>query len=168
VPTNRKRVLFLDGLGCNPDGFKVRYLRGLGYDVVAPMLPDRDFPGSVAIAEAACQEAVPDAIVGYSRGAGVAVALADDRIPRVLIAGALHWVPDDRRFPGRVIALHSAQDDGLPLEGVREQLQRCGIGVEVLRIVGDDHTMIDEPALAALADALGAVLRSEPDSPSRP
>ena len=168
MPTNRKRVLFLDGIGCNPEGFKVRFLRGLGYDVVAPMLPDRDFPGSVAIAEAALRDAVPDVIVGYSRGAAVAVASSDDRIPRVLIAGALHWVPDGRRFPGRVIALHSEEDYGLPLEEVREHLRRCGIAADVLRIVGEDHTMIDEPALAALADALREVLRDETDSPSGP
>ena len=50
APTN---VLFLDGIGCNPAGFKPRFIAGLGYRVTAPNLPDLDFSASVEIADRA-------------------------------------------------------------------------------------------------------------------
>ena len=50
-------VLFLDGIGCNPTGFKPRFITGLGYCVTTPMLPDLDFPAAVAAADRAAQEA---------------------------------------------------------------------------------------------------------------
>ncbi len=148
------RVLYLDGLGCNPEGFKPRYIRSLGYDVLAPMLPDLDFPASECVAAQALQTYRPDVIVGYSRGGSVALALMDDRVPRLLIAPALHWVAEGRLFSGRLVVLHSAYDDGLPLEAVREQVARCGMPAVAVRVVGNDHTMIDPDALAAMAVAL--------------
>ncbi len=154
-----KRILFLDGIGCNPEGYKPTYLRGLGYEVAAPMLPDTDFARAVATAEEAFRTFLPDVVIGYSRGAGVALSLANNDVPRLLIASSLRWVADGRQFPGRVIALHSATDDGLPLSTVQDHLRRCGIAVEALRVVGDDHTMIDPPALAALAGAVDELIQ---------
>jgi len=154
VGINRKQLLFLDGIGCNPSGFKPRFLGEIGYRVIVPMLPDLDFPTSVAIAARACVESAPDVIVGYSRGGSVAMMLRDRRIPRVLIAPALHWVTDERGFDGRLVILHSATDDSLPLEDVRGHLARCGLSAAELRIVGEDHTMIDQAALSALTAAL--------------
>lgn len=148
------RLLFLDGLGCNPEGFKPRFLRWLGYDVFAPLLNDRDFDDSLRIAEAALREFAPDVIVGYSRGGGLALRLTDQVIPRLLIAPSLKYVPDRQGFAGRLIILHSATDDSLPLESVREHLLRADLRTAELRVVGEDHTMIDEPALASLIVAL--------------
>lgn len=148
------RVLFLDGMGCNPEGFKPTFLRGLGYQVHAPLLPDLDFPRAVAVAEQAFQLDPPDIIVGYSRGASVALSLIDQTVPRLLIAPALHWISDPLRLQGPLIVLHSETDDGLPLDSVRESMRRIGLPLSALRIVGDDHTMIDQPALQALQTGL--------------
>ncbi len=153
-----KRVLFLDGLGCNPSGFKPTYLRGLGYEVAAPMLSDRDFPAAVRAGDDAMQSFGPDVVVGYSRGASVAMMLADRSAPRLLIAPALHWVAEGRPFRGRLVVLHSGTDDGLPLAGVVEQMARCGLPAGALRVVGDDHTMIDRAALSALEAALAELI----------
>jgi len=146
--------LFLDGIGCNPDGYKPRFIAGLGYRVTAPQIPDLDFPAAVAVADQTVVESPPDVIVGYSRGAGVAMMLRDRHTPRLLIAPALHWTSDGCGFEGRLVVLHSATDDGLPLESVRGELARCGLSVADLRVVGEDHTMIDQPALSALTVAL--------------
>jgi hypothetical protein len=161
VQTPAKQVLFLDGLGCNPEGFKPRYLASLGYRVTAPQLPDLDFPAAVEVANRAVSESRPDVIVGYSRGAGIALMLQDRTTPRLLMAPALHWVADARGLEAPLIILHSATDDGLPLEGVRAHLLRCGLPSDGLRIVGEDHTMIDPPALEALRSGL-AELVGEP------
>jgi hypothetical protein len=152
-----KPVLFLDGIGCNPDGFKPRFIAGLGYRVTAPLLPDLDFTAAVAIADQAVAESAPGVIIGYSRGAGVALMLKDLHTPRILIAPALHWVTDGRGFGGRLVILQSATDDSLPLEGLQTQLTRCRLSPSELRIVGDDHTMIDEAVLSALTGALAAL-----------
>jgi hypothetical protein len=154
VVATQKRVLFLDGIGCNPGGYKPRFIAGLGYRVTAPQLPDLDFPAAVAIADQALAESPPDVIVGYSRGAGVAMMLRDRHIPRLLIAPALHWTSDGCGFEGRLVVLHSATDDSLALDGVRSELTRCGLSAAFLRVVGEDHTMIDRAALSALTAAL--------------
>jgi hypothetical protein len=154
VVATQTRVLFLDGIGCNPTGYKPRFIAGLGYQVTAPMLPDLDFPAAVALADQAVTASKPDVIVGYSRGAAVAMMLQDRCLPRVLIAPALSRVDAARGFAGRLVVLHSATDDGLPLERVRAELTRCGLTGADLRVVGDDHTMIDQAALSALTAAL--------------
>lgn len=149
-----KRVLFLDGMGCNPTGFKPRFIAGLGYHITAPQLPEFDFPAALEMANDAVENVRPDVIVGYSRGGGIAMMLRDRHIPRLLIAPALRYVFDGHGFDGPLVVLHSATDDSLPLEGVREQLIRCALSSADLRIVGEDHTMIDKPALNELTIAL--------------
>mgnify|MGYP000866744252 CR=1 FL=1 len=145
-------MVFLDGIGCNPTGSKPRFIARLGYRVTAPLLSDLDF--QVAEADRAIAEVKPALIVGYSRGAGVALMVTDRVKPRLLIAPSLHWVSDGRGCEGRVVVLHSATDEGLPLDEARVHLLRCGLAAADLRVVGADHTMIDPPALAALEAAL--------------
>jgi hypothetical protein len=154
VVAEAKHVLFLDGIGCNPEGYKPRFIAGLGYRVTAPQLPDLDFPAAVAVADQAVAASPPDVIVGYSRGAGVAMMLRDRHTPRLLVAPALRWASGGCGFEGRLVVLHSATDDGLPLDGVRSELARCGLSTADLRVVGEDHTMIDPAALAALTASL--------------
>lgn len=152
-------VLFLDGIGCNPAGYKPRFIASLGYRVTAPQLPDLDFMASIEAANRAIADSPPDVVVGYSRGAGVAMMLRDRHTPRLLIAPALRWVADGVRFNGRLVVLHSATDDGLPLDVVQAELSRCGLSaVADLRVVGEDHTMIDPAALSALRDALAELI----------
>lgn len=159
------RVVFLDGLGCNPTGFKPRFIAGLGYHLTAPLLPDLDFSAAVAEADRVIDEVKPAVIVGYSRGAGVAMMVRDRTTPRLLIAPSLRWVADGRGFEGRLVILHSATDDGLPLEDVQAHLSRCGLVMADWRVVGEDHTMIDSPALAALADALSELTQETQAAP---
>ena len=72
-----KRILFLDGIGCNPDGLKPRFIRDCGYRVSTPQLPDLDFAAAVDMANQALEDTAPDVVVGYSRGGGVAMMLDD-------------------------------------------------------------------------------------------
>lgn len=151
------RVLFLDGMGCNPEGFKPTFIRGLGYEVTAPMLPDLDFPGSVTVAEQAFQTTRPQIVVGYSRGAAVALSIADQSVPRLLIAPALHWIDRPLSHLEAIIVLHSETDDGLPLELIRNDMQRLGIPFSALSIVGEDHSMFDPAALDAIKTSLATL-----------
>jgi hypothetical protein len=151
---DQRSVLFLDGIGCNPAGFKPRFLADLGYRMTAPELPDLDFSQALAIADSACLASTPDVIVGYSRGAALALMMADRVTPRVLIAPALTLIEDDVRFTGRLVILHSATDDSLPLFELRERLMFGEFPTAELRIVGTDHSMIDPASLSALEVAL--------------
>ena len=153
------KILFLDGLGANPDSFKVAYLRQRGFEVVNPILPDRDFDASVQIARDAVREQSPHIIVGYSRGGAVALALELSNIPLVLIAPAwrLFEIDSHRRLRD-VLILNSPDDDGVPLGDSRELQRNSGLPESALVVVGEDHSMTDEAALSAL---LGAVSRFE-------
>ena len=148
------KILFLDGLGSNPSGFKPAFLRGQGCDVVYPVLPDKDFDASVRIAHEAWQANAPDVVVGYSRGGAVAMALDADDTPRVLMAPAWRRCEVLPRLRGPVVILHSAGDDLVPLDDSRELLRHSDLPESVLVVVGEDHTMIDQLALDALVAAV--------------
>jgi len=150
------KILFLDGLGSNPSGFKPAFLRGQGFEVVYPVLSDRDFQEAVRVARQAFLENTPD-VVGYSRGGAAALALDTGETPLVLIAPS--WkLREVRPRPGlRAIILHSAGDDLVPLDDSRELVQACGLPASALSVVGEDHSMIDEAALHALVEAIRAV-----------
>lgn len=51
-----RRVLFLDGIGSNPDGFKPRFIGECGFHVTTQHLHDLDFIASVTMAEHALGE----------------------------------------------------------------------------------------------------------------
>jgi len=151
------KILFLDGLGSNPSGFKPAFLRSQGFEVVYPVLSDRDFQEAVRVARQALVENTPAVVVGYSRGGAAALALDTGETPLVLIAPS--WrLREVRPRPGlRAVILHSAGDDLVPLDDSRELLQACGLPASALIVIGEDHSMIDEAALQALVDAIRAV-----------
>jgi fermentation-respiration switch protein FrsA (DUF1100 family) len=155
------KVLFLDGLGANPAGFKPTFLRGQGFEVLYPVLPDNDFTASVHIAQKVWAEHAPCVVVGYSRGGAVAMALDDVETPLVLLAPAWRACGVSPQFRQRLTVLHSAGDDLVPLEDSRELLRLCRLPDTSLVVVGEDHTMIDEDVLNALLGAVRAAGQAE-------
>ena len=155
------KILFLDGLGTNPESLKAAFLRQRGFEVSYPTLPDRDFEASVRIARDAAREQVPQVIVGYSRGGAVALALDLPDIPLALLAPAWRACGVSSQVRQRaVVILHSPGDDLVPLEDSRELLRNSGLPESALVVVGDDHSMIDEAAVNAL---IVAVRRFQPE-----
>lgn len=57
-------ILYLHGLGSKPGGIKPAFLRGQGFEVINPALPDEDFEESVRIAGEAYDQHHPDVVVG--------------------------------------------------------------------------------------------------------
>lgn len=148
------RILFLHGYGARPGGFKPTFLRGRGYEVINPGLPDDDFDASIRIAAQALVESQPDIVVGSSRGGAVAVNLDLGQTPCVLIAPAWkRWGTASTVGP-RTIVVHSMGDETIPLEDSRELVKRSGLGDESLVVVGENHFMVDEAALSALVAAI--------------
>lgn len=89
---NRAKVLFLHGLNSSPRSLKADRLRGMGYQVCAPMLDNDCFATALQQAQAAFDSFDPELIVGSSRGGAVAMNLECREVPRILLAPAyLHY-----------------------------------------------------------------------------
>lgn len=148
------KILYLHGLHSKPGGVKPTFLRGQGYDVGNPELPDDDFAASVAIAQAAFDKSCPDLVVGSSRGGAVAMHLDAGSVPLVLIAPAWRrWGSADRVKPGTIL-LHAEADDVIPVADSRALLAASGLGEATLIVVGLDYNMVDEAAFGALRAAV--------------
>jgi hypothetical protein len=148
------KLLYLHGLGSSPGGRKATFLQDQGFDVVTPALPDEDFAASVRIAQEAFDASPPDAVVGSSRGGAVALGIETGRTPVVLIAPAWRrWGTASTARPGTVI-LHSYNDEVVPFTWTLELMANSGLSPGALVEVGADHNMVDEPALAALLEAV--------------
>jgi hypothetical protein len=148
------KILYLHGLHSKPGGVKPTFLREHGYEVINPALPDGDFPRSVQIAQAAYEGSRPAAVVGSSRGGAVAMNIDSGSVPLVLIAPAWRrWGTVTRVKPGTVI-LHAHDDAVIPIAESLDLLRSSGLPESALKIVGQDHNMIDAAALAALLEAI--------------
>ena len=152
-------VLYLDGLGWNPVGVKPTFLRSLGYTVECPYLSDFLFDKARVEAQQAVDTIRPAVIVGYSRGGALAVLVHAPGIPRVLVAPAVGLLAGEDRAQSPCIMLHSEGDDAIPLVDVRAFVERSQLPADVLRMCGDDHTMIDADALDALQQAVGTFVQ---------
>lgn len=147
-------ILYLHGLSSRPGGVKPTYMKKRGYEIVNPHLPDEDFAESARRAQEAFDRAIPDVVVGSSRGGAVALNMDTRHVPIVLIAPAWRkWGTADSARPGTVI-LHAENDAVIPIAESRELIQRSGLPVESLIVVGIDHNMTDPDAFAALEDAV--------------
>jgi hypothetical protein len=148
------KVLFFHGLEGNPNGSKIQFLRANAIDVVAPVLSRDDFDGDLQVAQTAFDESRPDVVVGSSRGGAVAVNIDAGKTPLVLIAPAWqHWGTAQTVKTNTTI-LHCEHDDLVPFAGSRLLLANSGLSAEHLIVVGEEHRMSDEQALAALLDAV--------------
>ena len=148
------KILFLHGLESKPGGSKVKYLEGLGHEVLNPALPSDNFEASVQIAQVACDEGAPDVIVGSSRGGAIAMVMNRRDIKTILIAPAYkHYdiVPTHATVSGEEILLHSVCDDIVPLEDSVKLVSEHGCR---LHVCGSCHRMSDKDALKALGDLL--------------
>lgn len=151
------KVLYLHGYGARPGGFKPTFLRESGFEVVNPGLPDDDFDESLQIARESLAQSVPDVVVGSSRGGAVALELDLQEIPCVLIAPAWKRFRSSPRVGRRMIILHSEHDETIPLEDSRELVRKAGLPDDALVVIGENHYMADEGALAALVEAIEKV-----------
>lgn len=148
------KILFLHGLEGGPGGTKASYLRSLNHDVVDPLLPRDDFPGSVAIARTALGVFKPDMVVGSSRGGAVAVALVEHTGPMVLIAPAWkHYAIAPRVTPATVV-VHAPADDIVPFADSLDLLRAAPASTACLKPIGDDHRLSDANALAGIGAAI--------------
>jgi len=149
------KILFLHGLESLPGGSKVEYLRGLGHDVLNPLLPKDDFEESVSIAQEQVDLESPDLIIGSSRGGAVAMAVDPGRARLILIAPAWKHFDVPPSAPANTDVLHCTTDD-IVLFKDSQKLQGAN-----LVPCGDDHRMADDNALAALGRAVGGNLQTE-------
>ena len=148
------RILYLHGYAARPGGFKPQFLESQGFTVDHPGLTDDDFERSLEIAQAAFDAHRPDVVVGSSRGGAVAMNLDLRGVPLVLIAPAWRRWGQATRVPQRTIILHSAADELIPLAESRELAAVSQLDAASLVVVGEEHRMNDERALAALAAAI--------------
>ena len=108
------RILFLHGWQSTPGGLKPTYLKNHGHEVLNPALPDDDFDAAVRIAQSEYDQGQPDAVVGSSRGAAVAMNIDSKKTPLVLLCPAWkNWGTAKTVKPNTVI-LHSPNDDVVP------------------------------------------------------
>lgn len=149
-----KKILFLHGYGARPGGYKPTFLRQRGYEVINPHLPDDDFEKSVHIAAAALANEPPDIVVGSSRGGAVAMNIEIGTLPLVLIAPAWKRWGTATKVGSRTLILHSTADDLIPVADSHELATRSDLPKDALILIGKDHYMGDEEALAALVAAI--------------
>src|SRR6478735_8145956 len=131
------KILFLDGLGSNPTGRKPTFLRGHGFEVAYPILPEWDFDGAVWTAQEAFDADRPDVIVGYSRGGAVAMNMDSGDVPLVLLAPAWKVRGTATTVKARALVLHSPDDVLVPIDGSRELVRDSGLSETALRVVGE-------------------------------
>ena len=147
------RILYLHGLGAQPGGAKATFLRQQGHEVVEPEVPAK-FSEALGTAQQAFDRRRPEVVVGASRGGAVAMNIDTGDVPLVLIAPAWKWRgPANTVRPGTII-LHSPNDGVVPPEHSRELARRSGLPDDRLVMVGEDHWMTDQAALAALQEAV--------------
>ena len=151
-------ILFLHGLEARPGGVKPTFLASLGHEVLNPALPDDDFEASVRVAEAEYGRAQPDVVVGSSRGGAVAMAMDCGASPVGLIAPAWRYCKVAGHVKGATTILHAADDAVIPLADSKELAAASGLAKERLVVVGENHSMNDPAAQAALAAAIEAAV----------
>ncbi len=149
------RILYLHGLESSPNAGKATRLREEGHEVVGPQLDHgADLTASIATAQAALDAALAegpvDVIVASSRGGAVACGLQTRGVPLLLLCPAWKKFGLDARLSGRVLILHAAADDLVPLADSVELLARSGLPPEALTVVGKEHRLHDEAATKAM------------------
>jgi hypothetical protein len=148
------KILFLSGYGTKPGEINPNILRTHGYTVVEPDLPDSDFARSVTIAQRVFNRHQPEVVVGWSRGGAVAMSIDSGHASLILIAPAWKNWGTMTTVKAEVTILHSPYDELVSIEDSRELLENSGLPPDQLRVVGEDHRMIDEEAFATLLEAV--------------
>ena len=141
-------------------GTHATFLREHGHEVIEPSLPAYRFGESVAIAQKAIDEHVPEVVVGYSRGGAVAMNLRAGPVPLVLIAPAWNWQVGANSVEKGTVILHSQSDRTVPFEHTRQLAHHSELPPTDVIVVGSNHEMADPAALAALLEAVERVGQS--------
>lgn len=143
-------ILFLHGWQSVPGGVKPTYLKTAGHEVINPALPDDDFAGAVAIAQAEFDRRKPRVVVGSSRGGAVALSINSGDAKLVLLCPAWRKYGEATTIkPGSVI-LHSRADDVVPFADSEELIRASGLPSSALIEVGDDHRLADPEPLEVM------------------
>ena len=146
-------ILFLHGWTSVPGGLKPSFLVEAGHQVYNPAIPDNDFERSVAIGNHCLTRQPIDVIVGSSRGGAVAMNLAYESRPLILLCPAWKRWGSAQTISTRAIILHSRDDDVIPF-GESETLMRgCDARLVQLIEVGSDHRLATPDALKAMREA---------------
>jgi hypothetical protein len=152
------KILFLHGWRSVPGGVKPTFLIRHGHEVINPKLPDEDFSEALRIAQAKFDRHRPDAVVGSSRGAAVAMNLDSGDTRLVLLCPAWKKHGSARRVKPGTVILHSRADDVVPFADSEELVRNSGLPASALVEVGTDHRLADpEPLATMLAACEGRV-----------
>lgn len=154
------KILYLHGWQSVPGGVKPTYLVNHGLDLIQPALPDENFGDAVQIAQRDLERYRPDIVVGSSRGGAIAMNLAADKTPLVLLCPAWKRWGDARTVKPGTLILHAPADEVIPYADTLELLQSSGLPTSSLISVGHDHRLSEEEPLQALLAAIERV-RSE-------
>jgi len=143
-------ILFLHGWRSVPGGVKPTYLKTAGHEVINPALPDDDFAGAVAIAQAEFDKHRPRVVVGSSRGGAVALSLNSGNAKLVLLCPAWRKYGEARTIKAGSVILHSRADDVVPFADSEELIRASGLPSSALIEIGDDHRLADPEPLEVM------------------
>jgi len=144
------KILFLHGWQSTPGGRKPTYLKDHGHEVLNPALPDDDFAGAVAIAQAEYDRGQPDVVVGSSRGGAVAMNIDSGDTPLVLLCPAWKTWGSANSVKPNTVVLHSRDDESVPFADSEEVISNSGLPQSALIEVGTEHRLADDESLAMM------------------
>jgi pimeloyl-ACP methyl ester carboxylesterase len=156
------KILFLHGYGARPGGLKPAYLQQQGHEVINPALGDEDFAASLRIAQQAFNDNHPEVVVGSSRGGAVAMNIETGDTPLVLLCPAWRRWGTAQRVKPQTLILHAREDETIPFADSVALAANSGLTDSALLVVGQDHRLADDEALAALHDAVRQVVAMFP------
>jgi hypothetical protein len=144
------KILFLHGWSSVVGGVKPSYLQQQGHEVINPKLDDDDFERALRTAQKAFDAERPDVVVGSSRGGAVAMNLANDGIPLVLLCPAWKKWGGATSVQSRSMVLHARNDEIIAFQDSVELVRNSGKERAVLLEVGHDHRLADPESLATM------------------
>ena len=153
------KILFLHGSKSIPGSIQPAFLAQQGHELLKPTMREEDFAEDVRIAQAEFDRHQPDFVVGWSRGAAVAMSIHSGKSRLVLLC------PDWKKYgtatavkPNAVI-LHSRADDVVPFADSEELARNSGLPASALIEVGTDHLLADPQSLSAVLGACTVTTR---------
>ncbi len=158
------KILFLHGWRSVPGGRKPTYLVDHGHHVLNPSLDDEDFEAAKRVAQAEYDEHRPDVVVGSSRGGAVAMNIASEDTPLVLLCPAWRNWGSATTTKSNARILHSRADDVIPFSDSEELVVVSGLPAGALVEVGVDHRLADPEPLQAMLEACTQLTKGTPES----
>lgn len=148
------KILYLHGWQSVPGGVKPSFLAAHGHELIEPALPDENFDGAVALAQAELEKHSPALVVGSSRGGAVAMGLAAGAVPLLLLCPAWKRWGRARAVPAGTVILHSPVDEVVPYADSQELLRNSGLPESALISVGTEHRLADPASLRVILAAV--------------